>query len=166
MPISPAPERTSIELNALPLYASANSVASASCLNFRMAIDRFGAESLDKAADQCERLIHATYQKDAPDHAQVLKSVGRRRDESQEVRRVHPRWHCEYSKCQVVRVVRSGYGRCRLLSRSIARNCRCSSMFVAKYMDYPFRKIGRPRLRVWVRNERGRCSTCKCPELG
>jgi hypothetical protein len=39
-------KRTSIELKGLPLYASANSVASAGLKNLIMTMERFGKESL------------------------------------------------------------------------------------------------------------------------
>ena len=39
-------DHTSIELNGLPLYASANSFATVGSLNFMTTIERFGAESL------------------------------------------------------------------------------------------------------------------------
>ena len=44
--VTTANGHTSIELNGLPLYASANSFATVRLLNFMTTIERFGAESL------------------------------------------------------------------------------------------------------------------------
>ena len=47
---------TSIELNCLPLYASANSAASDAFLNLMTTIERFGAESLRKVKKPLSKL--------------------------------------------------------------------------------------------------------------
>lgn len=73
-----------MELNCLPLYASANSVASAASRNFMTTIDRLGALSLRgaqsaKGSSITRRLMHTPY------YAQLRDAFGGRRDKGEKV---------------------------------------------------------------------------------
>lgn len=63
---------TSIELNGLPLYASANSAASAAFLKFTTTIERFGRESLINISQL--RYLNLTY-RTLPNHPEVRHTL-------------------------------------------------------------------------------------------
>ena len=67
---------TSIELNGLPLYASANSAASVGLKNFKTTNERFGAKSLGRgeSATKLDTFSNATIWSHIPDYAKVTNA--------------------------------------------------------------------------------------------